>query len=37
MLDVIGSQLDLIYLSHWAAEIGVADLWQALWDEFQKP
>ncbi len=37
MLDVIGSQLELTYLSHWAAEIGVADLWQALWDEFQKP
>ncbi len=37
MLDVIGSQLELTYLSHWAAEIGVADLWHALWDEFQKP
>jgi hypothetical protein len=37
MLDMIGSQLDLTYLSHWAAAIGVADLWQALWDEFQKP
>ena len=37
MLDVIGSELDLAYLSHWAVEIGVADLWQALWDEFQKP
>jgi hypothetical protein len=37
MLDVIGSQLDLAYLGKWAAEIGVADLWQALWDEFQQP
>ncbi len=37
MLDVIGPELDLIYLSHWAAEIGVADLWHALWDEFQRP
>ena len=37
MLDVIGSELDLVYLSQWATAIGVADLWQALWDEFQKP
>jgi hypothetical protein len=37
MLDMIGSQLDLTYLSQWATAIGVADLWQALWDEFQKP
>jgi hypothetical protein len=37
MLDMIGAQLDLTYLSQWAAAIGVADLWQALWDEFQKP
>ena len=37
MLEVIGSQLDLSYLAHWAVAIGVADLWQALWDEFQKP
>jgi len=36
MLDVIGAQLDLAYIAQWAAEIGVADLWQALWDEFQK-
>ena len=36
MLDVIGSQLDLAYIDQWAAEIGVADLWQVLWDEFQK-
>ena len=37
MLDVIGAELDLVYLSHWATDIDVADLWQALWDEFQKP
>lgn len=37
MLEMIGSQLDLNYLSRWAIAIGVADLWQALWDEFQKP
>ncbi len=36
MLDVIGSQLDLAYIDQWAAEIGVADLWQVLWDEFQR-
>jgi hypothetical protein len=37
MLNVIGSQLDLAYIAQWATEIGVADLWQSLWDEFQKP
>lgn len=37
MLGVIGAQLDLAYLAHWATAIGVADLWQALWDEFQRP
>ena len=37
MLNLIGSQLDLAYLAQWAAEIGVADLWQALWDEFKQP
>jgi len=36
MLAVIGSELDLDYIEHWATEIGVADLWRALWDEFQK-
>jgi hypothetical protein len=36
MLSVIGEELDLDYIAKWAAEIGVADLWQALWDEFQK-
>jgi hypothetical protein len=37
MLDVIGSELDVAYIDHWAKEIGVADLWQALWDEYQQP
>lgn len=37
MLDVMGSQLDLAYIGQWATEIGVPDLWQALWDEFQQP
>ena len=37
MLNVIGSQLDLAYIAQWATGIGVADLWQAVWDEFQKP
>jgi hypothetical protein len=36
MLAVIGAELDLAYIDHWASEIGVADLWRALWDEFQK-
>ncbi|MBI3359563.1 MAG: hypothetical protein HY023_00445 [Chloroflexi bacterium] len=36
MLAVVGHELDLTYIKNWAAEIGVADLWQALWDEFQK-
>lgn len=34
MLAVVGEQLDLNYLDQWAAEIGVLDLWRALWDEF---
>ena len=37
MLAVIGDQLDLAYIEKWAAEIGVAEVWQAIWDEFQKP
>jgi hypothetical protein len=37
MLTVIGSQLDMAYLDYWAKEIGVSDLWQALWDEYQQP
>ena len=36
LLNVIGDQLDLAYIARWAAEIGVLDLWKALWDEFQK-
>ena len=36
MLGLIGSQLDLAYIAQWAAEISVADLWQALWDEFRQ-
>jgi len=36
MLAVIGASLDIAYVEHWASEIGVADLWRALWDEFQK-
>ena len=36
MLDVIGAQLDIAYIAQWATEISVIDLWQALWDEFQK-
>lgn len=36
MLAVVGNQLDLAYIERWAAEIGVLDLWKALWDEFQK-
>lgn len=37
MLTVIGSELDVAYIAHWAAETGVADLWQALWDAYQQP
>ena len=36
MLAVTGTGLDLAYVDRWAKKIGVADLWQALWDEFQK-
>jgi hypothetical protein len=36
MLAVVGDQLDLAYLEHWAREIGVLNLWQALWDEFRR-
>lgn len=36
MLSVVGKELDLDYIAKWSAEIGVGDLWQALWDEFQK-
>jgi len=30
------NDLDLAYVEHWAREIGVLDLWLALWDEFHK-
>jgi len=36
MLTLIGSELEVAYIERWAAKIGVADLWQALWDEFRK-
>jgi hypothetical protein len=36
MLRVIGDQLDLAYVDHWSAAIGVSDLWRAMWDEHQK-
>ena len=36
MLRVIGDELDLAYLEHWSAQIGVADLWTAMWDEHRK-
>ena len=36
MLAVIGASLDIAYVDLWASEIGVDDLWRALWDEFQK-
>ncbi len=37
MLAVVGDELDLPYLEHWAAELGVLELWGALWDEFHRP
>ena len=36
MLAALGTELDVAYIEHWAAEIGVADLWQALLDEFRE-
>ncbi|MCL4505009.1 MAG: hypothetical protein M1140_03150 [Chloroflexi bacterium] len=36
MLRVIGDELDLAYLAEWSAQIGVADLWAAMWDEHRK-
>ena len=36
MLNVVGDQLDLAYIEKWATEIDVADVWRAIWDEFQK-
>ena len=35
MLVLVGNELDRDYLTHWANEIGVLSLWNALWDEFQ--
>ncbi len=36
MLAVTGSELDTAYIEMWVKEIGVADLWQALWDEYRR-
>jgi hypothetical protein len=36
MLRVMGDQLDLAYLARWSADVGVADLWAAMWDEHSK-
>lgn len=36
MLRVMGDQLDLAYLERWSGEIGVAELWAAMWDEYKK-
>jgi hypothetical protein len=36
MLRVIGNELELAYLEKWSTEIGVADLWAAMWDEHRK-
>ncbi len=36
MLRVMGDQLDLAYLERWSADVGVADLWAAMWDEHRK-
>jgi hypothetical protein len=36
MLRVIGKELDLDYLEKWSAEIGVTDLWAAMWDEYRR-
>jgi len=36
MLAVLGSELDVVYIETWAKEIEVADLWYALWDEYQR-
>jgi hypothetical protein len=35
MLRVVGDQLDLEYLERWASEIGVSEIWQAIWREHQ--
>lgn len=36
MLRVIGDELDVEYIEHGATEVGVADLWAAMWDEHRK-
>jgi len=36
MLRVMGNELDVVYLEKWSAEIGVADLWAAMWDEHRR-
>ena len=36
MLRVMGDALDIAYLEKWSAEIGVGDLWAAMWDEHRK-
>lgn len=36
MLAVVGDQLDRAYLEQWTKEIGVLNLWLALWDEFRR-
>jgi hypothetical protein len=36
MLVVLGPELDVAYIETWAKEIDVADLWQALWDEYRR-
>jgi hypothetical protein len=36
MLAVTGAELDTAYIESWAEEVGVADLWQALWEEYQR-
>jgi len=35
MLSLHSDTLDLAYLEEWARTIGVSDLWQALWAQFQ--
>jgi len=36
MLRVVGDQLDLDYLAAWTHKLGVAPIWQAIWDEHRK-
>lgn len=31
MVRVQGDQLDVAYIAHWAAELGVSDLWKGIW------